>query len=376
MINKNNMSVVLTKGQKLTLDRLGKEDYTSIKQADITRLLGKMLDQKGTAEDVIPKVMSYEKFVYPKKSVDDIQKILSKKIKDKGDREMFRDVLKLGDYSSFPDTDKVKKGKQPIMFDEQLPSKSSGKQTKSNGSSSEFDSLIDRLLASNDGSVEKKQDTPTQNPFSGSGRSLDGGGIVPSKPSSSSGSVDFSNFFKTGSSAFRDPANKQIIDELKEAISKESLSDGSWFTKIGSFEIPELAIIQKIVDFTPLGFSETDKTNFDKFLSNDPVQMNSLSTAQSLKLIGKMLVNPDAVGKLITTRASQYTADVTEGLEKIFNKMTGQKEEKSEEIGSLEDIIKSRRSKDSKTDQRRKDLDRLNGIKPKEPDKYNGDLRT
>ena len=43
----------LTKGNKETITRLNKQDYSEITQAQITRLLGRMLDSKQTADEIL-----------------------------------------------------------------------------------------------------------------------------------------------------------------------------------------------------------------------------------------------------------------------------------------------------------------------------------
>ena len=365
------MAVVLTRGQKLTLERLNKNDFEPIKQADITRLLGKMLDTESTAKEVVPKVIEYEKTKFPSKSVSDIQKYLTKKIKAKDDRIMFREVLSQGDYSSFPEVSKGKKAQNAKMFTEELPQQPSSKTGKSNGSSSELNDLLDKLLAGGDpDSVEaEKKDTTTQDRFSGPGRTV-GGDVVPSEPVQPSTGLDFSSFFKEGSKAYKE--NKATVEKLKKALTKQNLEDGSWFTSIASMEVPELEILQQVVNLTPLGFSKKDKDDFGKMLSRDPSQMNAISTTDGLKLVGKMLVNPDSIGTLLKTRGEQLSGDAVEGLDKWWRKATGQKPPKDEQLGSLEDIVQGRRDKISKDEKRQADLDRLNGKEPSTtPDRTN-----
>lgn len=168
------MALVLTKGQKLTMDRLNKRDYDSIKQADITRLLSRVLDQKQSAEDLVPKVIDYEKVKFPQKTVKDIEKYLTKKIKQKDDRAMFREVI--SDYSSFEtggkETSSVTGGKETVT--EVLPSRT--KTTKTSGTDKQLNDLLDKLLDEGGGGDQKS--TPT--PFAGEGRKL-----TPDEPKSS-----------------------------------------------------------------------------------------------------------------------------------------------------------------------------------------------
>ena len=139
------------------------------------------------------------------------------------------------------------------MFTEDLPQQPMGKSPmkktgKSNGSSSELNDLLDKLLAGGDpDSVEaEKKDTTTQDRFSGPGRTV-GGDVVPSEPGQPSTGLDFSSFFKQGSKVYKE--NKATVDKLKKALTKQKLDDGTWFTSIASMEVPELEILQQVVNF-------------------------------------------------------------------------------------------------------------------------------
>jgi hypothetical protein len=210
------MSLTLTRGQQLTLDRLDKEDYKSIKQADVTRLLNKTLDSRVTAEDVIPKVMKYEQVKFPKKSDDEIQKYITKKLKGKTDREMFREVM--GGSSD-------SKGESKI--DDYAPSKLGKdggglkKPAVPNGSSAELEKLLEQLMGG---------DETSSDPFAGKGTRVGGDtDLTPSgranhqgkgeiEPEQGGGGIDFSKFFKEGTQAYAE--NKETIDKLKNSVKR------------------------------------------------------------------------------------------------------------------------------------------------------------
>ena len=341
------MAVVLTKNQQTTLTRLGNKDYDPIKQADITRLLKKMLDRKITATEIVPKVLDYEKVKFPSKSIDEIQKFLSKKLKSGEDRKMFREVLAQGDFTSFDKP--IKTPPKPTVDKAPTSTGRNDKPSQPNGKGSDLTKILDRLLS---------DETKVEVPFQGKGTSTFG-----DQTSDKTTGIDLSQLFKTGSKLYKD--NKGVIDKLKNALTPQKLDNGSWLTEIASFEFPELQLLQKVVNLTPLGFSTHDKDNFAKMLSRDPSKMGSVSTADGLRLVAKMLVNPDEIGVLIKTRGEQLAGDALEGIEKWGRKITGQAPLKDPNIGSLEDLIDARRAEGAKKTKRQADLDRLNGVPPK-----------
>ena len=344
-------TLIYSKPQQNTIARLEKKDFDTIKQADITRLLSKVLDNKPASEKYVPIILDYEKTKFPNKSSTDLEKYLLKKIKGKSDRVMFREVI--SDQSSFPDPQKPKAGS---TVTESLPSgdfTSFNKPTKTSGSDSTLNDLLDRLL-------DNKTETETKTPARFQGEGIRMGGDTKTSIGGNAGSLDWSSFFKTGSQTYKD--NKQLIDKFKSSVSAEKIADGSWFTSLSSMEAPELEILQQVINLTPLGFSKSDKDQFTDMLSRDKSKMGNVSTADGLKILGKLLVNPDQIGNLLSTRASQITADASEGLGKFFNKVTGIKAPTSKDIGSLQDLIDARRGKASTDSKRRSDLDDLMGV--------------
>jgi len=386
------MTAVLTKQNQEVIGKLDRKDYEGITQRQITTMLKKVLDYNDSrAKKVSKDVYDFEVYKFPNKTPKQVENYISKKL-DKNDKAVFREAI--SDYTSFPDPgvskDKARskaqaKAQAKKVSDDKLygglvstqggtsqGGTTQGKQTKSSGTSSELDALLDKLL-SDEGS-EPEGSESTSDPFSGVGRRIGGGEVDKSKNNQTKGkssgidfsSIDFSSFFKEGSKVYKE--NKETIDKLKNALSKENLDSGAWFTEIASMEVPELKVLQQVVNYTPLGFSDKDKDNFAKMLSRDPDQMNSVSTSDALKTVGKMLVNPDEIGVLLKTRAEQISADAQEGLDKWWRKVTGQKPKKDEELGSLEELVNTRRAKIEKDKKRQADLDRLNGKEP-EPDK-------
>jgi hypothetical protein len=338
------MAILLTKGQERTLVHLNKKEYSDVKQADITRLLKRMLDRKITATEIVPKVIDYEKVKFPSKSLDEIQKFLAKKLKSGDDRKMFREVLAQGDFTSFDKP--IKTPPKPTVDKAPTSTGRNDAPSQPNGKASELTKILDRLLS---------DDTKVEEPFQGKGVTVG---------DQTDAGIDLSQLFKTGSKLYKD--NKSTIDKLKRALTPQKLDDGSWLTDIASFEFPELQLLQKVVNLTPLGFSTHDKDNFAKMLSRDPTKMGQVSTSDGLRLVAKMLVNPDEIGVLIKTRGEQLAGDALEGIEKWGRKITGQAPLKDPNIGSLEDLIDARRASGAKKSKRQEDLDRLNGIPPKE----------
>lgn len=341
--------MILTKGQKSTLTRLEKKEYSLIKAGDITRLLGKALDRKNTATEIVPKVIDYERFKFPTKSLDKIQKDLSKKIKQKDDRLMFREVLSSGDFTSFDSSTKDKK-EQPSVpsITENLPS-FGGKSgpTKKSGTSDELNKILDSLI----------ENKPKTN-FEGEGRS-----IVPSTKSESTksdSSIDLSSIFKTGTKIYKD--NIGIVNKVTAGLSDSDIQSGKWLTNLASLELPEIAILQSVTKAVGLGFSKKDNEDFANILSESPDLTRKVSTADSLKLMGKLLINPDEVGNLVATRASQIGANSLQRLKKFYGKITGEKIEDKADFGSLTDLVNSRRDDAEKTEKRTRELNKLKGI--------------
>ena len=346
--------LILTRKQNDTVSRLKSSSWGEIKPLDISLLLPKLLDSKKESEILIPKIIDYEKIKNPTKSIDWIVKVLDKKIKSSDDKKVFEEVIKMGDYSSFPSIDKPTKktGKKNNL---KIPTNDLSKflnttTVKKSGTDQQLNDKLDSILKSNR-EQSGIQETPA---FQGPGTKL---GDVDKVDNS----IDFSTLFKTGSKAYTD--NKALIDGFKKNLTKEKLADGSWLTGLASLSYPEIQIMQDVINMTPLGLSSKDKSNLENLLSKDKNKNSSVSTNDGVKTILKSLINPDAVGTILKTRGDQITADAAEGLDSWWRKATGAAPKKDETLGALEDIIGGRIKTEDAKNKRQQDLDLLKGKK-------------
>jgi hypothetical protein len=330
--------LILTKGQSQTISRLKSSSWDVIRPGDITRLLPKLLDSKPKSEELIPKIVEYERIKNPSKSIQWIEKVLDKKLKAPADKTMLREVLAQGDYSSFPDVTKPSKRTVTESLPSSFPDVTKSK--KKSGTDAKLQETLDKILG---GSVK-------ETPFQGKGTAAD------AKP------MDWGSLFKTGSKTYTD--NKAMIDKFKASITPEKMADGSWFTSLAAMEAPEIEILQKVINMTPLGLSTKDKSNLENLLSRDKTKSGSVSTSDGVKLILKTLINPDAVGTILKTRGEQISADAAEGLDTWWRKATGAAPKKDEKLGALEDIIKARQDDKGIVAKRQSDIDALKGKVP------------
>ena len=344
------MELILTRGQNDTVSRLKSSSWDVIKPGDITRLLPKLLDSKPQSEELIPKIVEYERIKNPSKSIQWIEKVLDKKLKTPADKTMLHEVIAKGDYSSFPD---VSKPSKPTVSESlpngnrsSFPDISKGKSKKS-GSDAKLQETLDKILGGN----------VKETPFSGKGTT-----VADMSPTTPVVSTDWSTLFKTGSKTYKD--NKALIDKFKAGITPEKMADGSWFTSLAAMEAPEIEILQQVINMTPLGLSTKDKSNLESLLSRDKTKMNSVSTSDGIKLVLKSLINPDAIGTILKTRASQISADAAEGLDTWWRKATGAPPRKDETLGALEDIIQGRRNDTAAISKRESELNALKGKTP------------
>ena len=348
--------LILTRGQSQTIDRLKASSWDVIKPGDITRLLPKLLDSKTQSEELIPKIIDYEKIKNPTKGIDWIIKVLDKKIKSSDDKKVFEEVIKMGDYSSFPDVSKPTK-KNNLKIPTNSIEKLFPTITKKSGTDQELNDKLDSILKSSG-----IQETPA---FGGPGTKLSD----VDKTETAEDSIDFSNLFKTGSKAYTD--NKALIDGFKKNLTKEKLENGSWLTGLASLSYPEIQILQDVISLTPLGLSSKDKINLQNLLSKDKNKQNSVSTTDGVKTILKSLINPDSIGTILKTRANDLSADAAEGLDKWWRKIKNEPPKKSEDLGALEDIIGGRIKTEDAKNKRQQDLDLLKGkkteVKPAPP---------
>ena len=112
-------------------------------------------------------------------------------------------------------------------------------------------------------------------------------------------------YFDTASDLFKE--NKPLIDKISSNLTPESIQNGSWLTGIASLAVPEIAIVQQLLNFTPLGISRQDQANLDKLSRREPT---GLSSGDETMLIIKAIVSPDQMGKKLTEIASSALGDV------------------------------------------------------------------
>ena len=142
------------------------------------------------------------------------------------------------------------------------------------------------------------------------------------------------DLFNIGSQKYKD--NKNLIDSVISSVDKK---DGSWLTTIASLEFPELQIIQSVMNMTPLGFTDADNINLQKIINNTEGEM---SGSEYASVMGKLLVNPDAMGRLIQGRVSEGMGEAKQALIDWGNKIAGKKPGKTSEQQSIEDIVAGR----------------------------------
>ncbi len=168
------------------------------------------------------------------------------------------------------------------------------------------------------------------------------------------------DIFNTTTKTYKE--NKQLIDRVISSVEK---NDGSWLTTIASLEVPEIAILQKVVNFTPMGFTANDNINLQKIIENPGANISSSDYAS---VMSKLLLNPDAVGKLVQGRLSGGINDAKKALSDWGNKIAGIKPGKSQEQQNIEDIVAGRIDKTKKEKSKADYINNAKGIKPIEQD--------
>jgi hypothetical protein len=303
----------------------------------------KVLDSKSLSEEIIPKIISFEQYKNPSKDMKWIQTYLSRKITSKDDRKMFKEVI--SDYSSFPSTDKPKKKVvDGGTVSEKISDYSSFPSTdKKTGSKSKLDAVLESILSDKE---EKKASK-------GKDKTVSFQGPLIGQEKKKTKGTDYTSILEGSGKYITD--NKETINKLKKALTKENIDSGAWFTQLGSLSVPELAVVQEILKNTPLGMSKIDNENLDKILSKD----GSVSNSEGIKTILKSLINPDAVGKIISTQGSKAVNKAGEGLSDFWSKLTtgkGLVAPKEQGVTDTENLIKSRRSVLEAQAKRKKDL--------------------
>ena len=167
--------------------------------------------------------------------------------------------------------------------------------------------------------------------------------------------------FNTGSKLYKD--NADLVGRITNSVAK---NDGSWLTALSSLEFPEIQILQQITNLTPLAFTKADNELLQRALSRDNNVLNSITGEEQMRMLGKLLFNPDAVGKLIQGRVSNSFDD----LKDWGNKIAGIKPAKSDAETRIEDIVAGRIAKDTNTKNK---TDFINNARGK-PNKNQPDL--
>ena len=337
----------LTKLNQQTVFRLKNNDYSNLTQASVTNVLKKIIKDKNSSTELIPKVIEYEKIKNPSKDIVWIEKYITSKLPLQ-DKKVFREILKDGDYSSFPSIDKPKP-KPKAKISEPISDFSSFKDNKtkdkeSNGINQVLEKLLNTDKETKDKETKDKKTKKTKE----------------DKPSE----VNWDTILQGSSKYLSD--NKKTIDTLKKALTKESIDNGSWLTQISSLSVPEIAVVQELLKNTPLGMSKQDNINLDNILSGKQVD-------GGVNTILKSLINPDAIGKIISTQGSKAVSKAGDGLIDFYNKLTTGKsaeKAKSEETLNTEQKIIQRREDLSKAKKRKEDLEKL-GIKSSYEDAIN-----
>ena len=155
----NKMTSILTKQNQNIIQKLGNKDYDGITQRQITTMLKKVLDYDDQrAKKVSKDVYDFEVYKFPKKTSKQVEQYISKKL-DKTDKAVFRESI--SDYTSNPEISKNKAQQAKTQTQEREPIKNGkGKPTKSNGTSSELDSLLDKLLSDDQSVTESTYKKP------------------------------------------------------------------------------------------------------------------------------------------------------------------------------------------------------------------------
>lgn len=327
----------LTKTNELTIARLKQSDYGSISQGNLTSTLKKILDNKTMSEELIPKVVEYEKIKNPTKDIKWIEKYILKKL-DMKDKKMWTEVLNKGDFTSFEK--KKSEPSMPSTTTEQLPqgdfssfpSIEKKTKTKTSGSDNQLQDILEKILNEKN---EKKES-------------------VIKIPKVKKTDTDYSKIFE-GSGEFY-TKNKSTIDKLKKSLTKEKIADGSWFTGLSSLAVPEIEIISELLKGSPIGMTDIDKSNLKKILDGENVGNVGLKT------ILKSLVNPDAVGSIISTQGEKVVNKAGDSLSDFWSKLTtgkGLVAPKEQGVIDTEKLIQTRRDELDAKEKRKKDLQEL-----------------
>lgn len=334
----------LTKIQKETMDNLKSKEYKAVSQANVTKILKKSLDEKDTAEEILPWILAFEKFKFPDKSEKQIDTYITKKL-DKSDREVYREVAPQVWGSDIIVDSSGKTRDEFVDEDEKhnsssVTSKPTTSRTLDTGpktQNSKVDNLLDKLLK--DHSIDEQNDSP----YKGKAYTVDVGSEVGKAkpkmggynnnkvvgPKKTGKSLDLSesavDVFGKGNAYYQ--ANKEQVNKIFAKLNEENLKDGSLISAIAGLAVPELEIIQKVSQAIP-GIALTDSQDdaLTKMLSRDSSVRRSVSTKEAWESAGKMLVNPERLGKFLIEGVESVGGEIGDSFENLYRTLAGKKQ--------------------------------------------------
>ena len=167
--------------------------------------------------------------------------------------------------------------------------------------------------------------------------------------------------------------NKAMIDGVMAGMSEKNRANGNWLPVLASLEFPQIQILQQLFKGTPLGFNEDDNANLDKLLDND----GSLSTEDFFKTFAKMLVNPDAMGRMIGGRLSQQADEASKAVGEFMRKVKGEKKEetKNDLQSTAEERVRERQDETKASNERQKAIEKAQGREEQEGSSMFGSIR-
>jgi len=178
-----------------------------------------------------------------------------------------------------------------------------------------------------------------------------------------------SQYIDTGSQFYKD--NKKTINKALGALKPQKIQDGSYLTELASLAYPEIEVFQKVIKEVGLGFSKDDSEKFAKMLSRDKDVQEEVSYDDTVKLVMKMMINPDQVGVLIQTKAGQAADDA----KAWWKKIKGEDRDLTPKEAEVKEKIDRRRKEIENKKNREKGIDEWFGIEeekkePEEPVPY------
>ena len=358
----------LTQKQKETVEFLkDKKTYDKVHFGVATTVLGKYL-KDGMSDDLDSLVDGYKGYMKWKKP-DKTEKELEKETLAKFKKDDGKSLLKQL-WEEVDDVSNVDDEKEGSSFtkEERLNNmKESEEREKTNGGT--LTELNDRLTKisktklGEDGkgraptSRPKKKDKVVKDtgkntkkisdfyPTNGKsgGKSKGGGGSYYER---------FTNQIDKGSKAYLD--NKKQVDRVLNKLNKKDLDNGKLFTTIASLEFPEIEILQQVLNFTPLGWSKKDAENLQAIMYGDDVGEDI-----GIDTIARLLINPDAIGQLITARGKDISKKARDTLSELGRKISGKPAPPSE---SKSDAIAAANRRIREQEEKKKEKDELDSL--------------